>query len=204
MGYYRAGFTVIGVDAEPQPHYPFHFVQGDAIAALRQWGHLVDVIHASPPCQLFSSMTKMHCPEDHPDLVTPTRKWLEHHAKPYIIENVVGAPLVNPVTLCGSSFGLTAMVGDEKRQLRRHRLFESNVPLVGLECRHEGGTVGVYGKTGGSSKRDGIRFGGVSSWRQAMGIDWMTARELREAIPPAYTEFIGKQLLRYFTEVPLS
>lgn len=201
-GYARAGFEVVGVDIEPQSRYPHEFVQGDALFALREWGGDFDAIHASPPCQRFSSMTKMHGTQGkHPDLVGPVRDALNGLGVPYVIENVEGAPLVNPIRLCGSMFGLGADVAGERRQLRRHRLFESNVGLIQPECAHEGRAVGVYGKPGGSSRRDGIRFGGVAAWREAMGVDWMTADDLREAIPPAYTEHIGRQLLAHLGNI---
>lgn len=134
-------------------------------------------------------MTKRWGREDeHPDLIPPVRELLQRAGVPYVIENVMGAPLVNPVKLCGSQFGL---------KVRRHRLFETSFPVTQPECDHksQGRVVGVYGNTGGSSKRDGITFGGVDSWRDAMGIDWMTAAELKEAIPPAYTAYIGQQFL---------
>ena len=197
-GYALAGFDVVGVDIAPQSRYPFEFHQGDALAYLAEHGDDFDAIHASPPCQRFSSMTKRWARSgEHPDLVGPVRELAQATGLPYVIENVSGAPLEDPITLCGSSFVLGAVVDGEVRQLRRHRLFESNLPLDAPECSHRGRTIGVYGKPGGSSRRDGIRFGGVASWREAMGIDWMTADELREAIPPAYTEHIGTQLLAH-------
>jgi len=191
MGYSRAGFEVVGVDIAPQPRYPFTFVQGDALAYLAEHGHEFDAIHASPPCQRFSTMTKRHGDaqvETHPDLVEPTRALLVQTGLPYVIENVPGAPLdASAITLCGSMFGL---------RVRRHRLFESNLPMPQPECDHagQGPVVGVYGHAGGSSKRDGKAFSGTDTWREAMGIDWMVGRELAEAIPPAYSEYVGLRL----------
>ena len=187
MGYHRAGFEVVGVDINPQPHYPFEFHQADALEFDLSG---FDAIHASPPCQRYSAMTRRHVgrSESHPDLVAPMRERLIANGAPWVIENVEGSPLIDPVTLCGSMFGLG---------VRRHRLFESSSPLADPPpCDHagQGRVVGVYGNPGGSSKRDGISFGGVDTWREAMGIDWMTGRELRESIPPACTEWIGAQL----------
>lgn len=197
MGYHQGGFDVVGVDKYPQPRYPFQFVQMDALEALQilldggQIGgyYLSDfyTIHASPPCQRNSTMTKGLWKDrinDHPELIAPTRKLLIRTGKPYIIENVPTAPLINPTVLCGSMFGL---------QVRKHRLFETTFPVLTPPCNHaaQGRVVAVYGHSGGSSKRDGIQFGGVDSWKNAMQIDWMTGAELAEAIPPAYTKHIA-------------
>lgn len=195
MGYHRAGFDVVGVDIEPQPRYPFEFVQGEALEYCTVYGKEFDAIHASPPCQRYSTMTKRWNKQmSHQDLVSATRSVIEETRKIYIIENVVGAPLANPITLCGSMFGIA---------VRRHRLFESNVFLMSLKCRHEtqGSIIGVYGHAGGSSRRDGLKFSGTDAWRDAMGIDWMTGKELAQAIPPAYTEWIGKQLIEILLKV---
>jgi len=190
MGYQRAGFEVVGVDIKPQPRYPFEFHQADALDYLAAHGHEFDAIHASPPCQRFSTMTKRWGREQsHPDLIGATRALIHQTSKPYIIENVEGARnlLVSPVLLCGSMFGLP---------LRRHRYFELSHPaLMTPGCNHSGKIVGVYGHSGGSSRRDGLTFGGVQTWKDAMQIDWMIGAELAEAIPPAYTEFIGRHIL---------
>jgi DNA (cytosine-5)-methyltransferase 1 len=120
MGYYRAGYTeIVGVDIHPQKRYPFTFVQGDALEYLAAHGHEFDLIHASPPCQAYSR-ARMLQGNDHPDLVGPTRELLIASGKPYIIENVVGAPLINPIRLTGTMFGLLTV---------RPRLFESNLPI---------------------------------------------------------------------------
>jgi len=211
MGYYRAGFDVVGVDIKPQPHYPFRFVQGDALNPPVDLSRF-DAIHASPPCQAHSALKSMWNAREHLDLIEPTRAMLEGSGLPYVIENVPGAPLKHLTVLCGTSFGLG--VGDA--ELRRHRLFETSF-CIGLvpPCAHYsrgrvigfyGGhgrdrrrvkpaTIGVYGHGGGSSKRDGTRQFNVAERREAMGIEWMTGAELSQAIPPAYTEFIGRQLL---------
>jgi DNA (cytosine-5)-methyltransferase 1 len=198
---------VVGVDIRPQPNYPFEFVQRDALEVLDllvkgEWGMLTrdlrmvgfDAIHASPPCQRWSSKTRD--PEAHPDLITPLRPLLEATGLPYVIENVPGAPLNDAMRLCGSSFGLG---------VRRHRLFESNVPLKAPMCGHwrqprryrlydhgkwyMSPVVHVFGTGGGK---------GREHWQDAMGIDWTNdTNELREAIPPAYTELIGHQLMQH-------
>ncbi len=150
FGYHLAGFEVTGVDIMPQRHYPFDFIQADALEVDLSG---FDVIHASPPCQRFSQLTTMHGPVDHhEDLVDLTRQRLIDSGLPFIIENVPAAPLRNPILLCGSMFGL---------KVRRHRIFEIsgfNVPQP--ECKHDqqGKVVGVYGHSGGKSNRDGKEF----------------------------------------------
>jgi len=216
MGYHRAGFEVIGVDIKPQPRYPFEFHQADALDYCREHGAEFDVIHASPPCQLYSVMTTRRWPNrvmDHPDLIFPTRQVIIDSGRPYVIENVSGAraKLINPIMLCGTMFGLQTKYGS---QLRRHRYFEcSDFFILTPPCQHNNGsaigaygggqnlarkrpaTICVYGHAGGSSNRDGLSHFGTQDRREAMGIDWMTGAELSEAIPPAYTEFIGRYLL---------
>lgn len=194
-GYDRSGMVeIVGVDINPQPHYPYQFVEADALAVLRgEYDNLkpewFDFIHTSPPCQRYSKMTRRWGREgSHPDLVEPTRSLLKQLGKPYVIENVPGAPLINPVTLCGSSFGLGIKGTDW--QLRRHRLFEASFDIPKTYCHHTGHAVGVYGNSGGSSKRDGLTFPKTDGWREAMEIDWMTGKELGESIPPVYTEYI--------------
>jgi len=201
-GYVRAGFTdVVGVDIRPQPHYPYAFIQADweeaihVLPGLWEREGVAYAIHASPPCQRYSPMTKKWGRSaEHPDLIGPVREALEAVDVPWVIENVPGSPLQSPVLLCGSMFGLGDSSG---RQLRRHRLFESSADLGPPPgpCRHRGQAVGVYGHPGGSSVRDGIQFAQFGDWRDAMGIDWMTVPELTEAIPPAYTEWVGSRLL---------
>ena len=193
VGYHRAGFDVTGVDLNPQPNYPFTFHQVDALEYLAEHGHRFDAIHASPPCQRYSKSTRRWGTNDsHPDLVEPTRDLLRASGRTYVIENVPGAPLVDPTVLCGSMFGLRL---DGGRYLRRHRLFESNVPLAPPpSCDHTGLAVGVYGHPGGSSQRDGLTFGSFAMWQAVMGVDWMTVRELGQSIPPAFTTWVGDQL----------
>ena len=193
MGYHLAGFDVIGIDIKLQKRYPFEFIQADALEVLADKSFIAqfDVIAASPPCQTHSATRHLRNAQgkgtDKVDLIPQTRKALIDSGKTYIIENVVGAPLIDPILLCGSSFDL---------KVRRHRLFESNVPLVGKACDHksQGKPVGIYG-----SMRDEIPNGGhtaksIEQAREAMGIDWMIWGELVEAIPPVYTKWIGEQL----------
>ncbi len=134
--------------------------------------------------------------DGHPDLIIPTRTRLIHSLKPYVIENIEAAPLLNPVMLCGSMFGLGAL--EHKYQLRRHRIFECSFDNVfaPASCNHSGVALPVYGHAGGKSKRDGLVFPGTDAWREGMGIDWMNGDELAQSIPPAYTEYIGKYLMQ--------
>lgn len=186
--YSKYEWEIVGVDKFPQKNYPFKFIQQDAIEFLQDNWKKYDFFHTSPPCQKNSVMTKglwKDRLDSHPELISPTRDILVSVGKPYVIENVPTAPLRNPVILCGSMFGL---------KVRKHRLFESNFHIDQPECRHkeQGKVVAVYGHSGGSSKRDGIKFGGVDTWKEAMGIHWMTGAEMAEAIPPLYTEYVGK------------
>ena len=213
-GYARSGFDVTGIDNRPMPRNPHTFIQVDALEYIAAHGHEYDVIHASPPCQAHSAMKTMPNAKDHADLIPETRELLRATGLPYVIENVVGAPLVNPITLCGTMFGL----GTGDAELRRHRLFELHgfEVLLTPPCNHGGrgrerrvigvygghgrdrrrrpATVGVWGNAGGMSKRGGVLQFSTDERREAMGIDWMNGMELSQAIPPAYTEFIGRQL----------
>jgi DNA (cytosine-5)-methyltransferase 1 len=196
MGYARAGFDVVGVDIDPQPRYPFEFHQGDAIEYLAAHGHEFDVIHASPPCQTFTAYRRRGAGvgDGYLNLIPETRQALIELGKPYIIENVGGAPLIDPVTLCGSSFGL---------DVRRHRLFESNLPLMAPPCDHSWQTPRFKPATNRTNLRRTVEVGvwriPLDVQRKAMGIDWMELRELSEAIPPAYTEHLGRQLIDHLT-----
>lgn len=209
-GYQQAGFYVIGVDIEPQPDYVGdRFIQADAIEFLErmvaggtwEWvgPGIIAAVHASPPCQLHSSITVISGKgNDHPELIGPTRELLRRLGKPYVIENVPRAPLLDPITLCGSHFGLAV----EEGELRRHRLFECSFPIEPPpKCRHPRGrtTLGIYG--GGTRQGERSNKGGGNTPKankaQAqglMGIDWMTRDQMCQAIPPAYTKFIGQQL----------
>lgn len=184
-GYRRAGFDVTGVDIERQPNNPHHFVQADALEYLSAHGHEFDAIHASPPCQGYSNLRAMHPGKEYPMLIEPVREWLKQIGKPYVIENVEGAPLQkysdlfnnHGVVLCGSMFGL----GVERGFLRRHRIFETSFPLPQLACNHRGPAVGVYGHGGRSGKHRMLYRKEAAA---AMRIDWMNRDELCQAIPP--------------------
>lgn len=198
MGYHHAGFEVTGIDIKPQPNYPFEFEQADALAFMRDrcWEGF-DVIHASPPCQRYSTATPEANRNNHPDLVAPTREALRKTGLPYIIENVVGAPLESPVMLCGGALGL---ILDEHQQMHRHRLFESNVFLMSAGCsrvRREAITIAGHGTPGYKANGKGRRMNTVAERRKVMEIDWTDRGELSQAIPPAMTKYLGLQLLDY-------
>lgn len=202
-GYRRAGFDVTGVDIKPMPRNPHTFIRADAMEYVAAHGHEYDAIHASPPCQAYSSAQVIRG-RAHVDLVADTRALLVASGVPFVIENVEGAPLNNPLMLCGTMFGLG--VPAKRGYLKRHRLFEFGNPAAPLlltrPCAHPDGyrSVGVYGHTGGNKRGSGNHGWMVADWRESMGIDWMSRDELAQAIPPAYTEFIGRQLLAYVME----
>ena len=192
-GYHAAGFAVVGVDIEPQPDYPFPFWQADALTF-----PLVgfDVVHASPPCQAHTTLRARFPETEYPELVGPIRERLKQWGGTYVIENVPGAPLIDPVVLCGSMFELGCDCADGRyRQLRRHRLFESNVPLrAPRSCDHCGQPVGIYG-TGGAGDFNGRYKGTTREYQEAQQVTWTSnRRSLSQAIPPAYTAWIGRQL----------
>jgi DNA (cytosine-5)-methyltransferase 1 len=196
MGYHWAGFEIIGVDHKPQPNYPFRFIRADVFEYLdaEQCLGAFDAIHASPPCQAFTDLKDMYNARLHADLLTPTRAILPSLGLPYVIENVEGSPMDATIVLCGSSFGL----GAEGARLQRHRLFETNWPLLAPPCVHGVAerVIGVYGGHGRDRRRTAnTQDFSTAARRAAMGIDWMTGAELSQAVPPAYTEFIGHQLL---------
>jgi DNA (cytosine-5)-methyltransferase 1 len=215
-GYVDAGFDVIGVDKEPQPRYPFPFIQADVLKLLQSIidhagaffpaPHFV-AFHASPPCQ-DSSDLRHRTGKRYPQLIPPTRELLDQIGKPYVIENVEGAPLIDPVTLCGAN-------DDHFPELRviRHREFEANFPLVGVDCpRDEHGRVdhplvfthdkrkAHYGKLDQNTSYVQVTGGGNSTIvnkRLAMGTPWMSGKGCNEAIPPAYARHVGRQLLEH-------
>lgn len=190
-GYQRAGFEVYGVDINPQPNYCGEtFAQADALHfldALIQNGGIYkfDAVHASPPCQAFTTARVIHGRE-HPDLLTPCRKLLKQTGLPWVIENVPGSPMRRDLELCGSMFNL----GSDNGGLIRHRWFEFWEPQLVLvpPCQHREKTVSVFG-------HGGHIYHGVDDWREVMGIEWMKRDELAQAIPPAYTELIGREVL---------
>lgn len=189
MGYHRAGWTVVGVDLRPQPNYPFEHHVGDALTWPTEG---FDAVHGSPPCQSFTAYRRKGngVGDGYPDLIPAMRAKLDASGLPYVIENVPGAPLLDPVCLCGSSFAL---------DVRRHRLFETNWSLVGLPCDHGWQTPRFPPATNRTNLRRTVEVGvwriPIAVQRKAMDIDWMELTELSEAIPPAYTEHVGRQLL---------
>lgn len=198
MGYHRAGFDeIVGVDIKPQKNYPFTFVLGDALEYLREHGREFDMIHASPPCQAYSMAGQQwrSAGKEYADLVEPTRELLIASGKPYVIENVPGAPLRNPTILNGAFFGMN---------LRRTRLFETNPELKFILLPKEGPTRFRMGRP--PKAHDPVvpvgHFSNVQRARDVMGIDWMTGAELTQAIPPAYTEYIGREMLEHIKGLP--
>jgi DNA (cytosine-5)-methyltransferase 1 len=190
-GYKDAGFEVIGVDIEPQPHYPYSFIQADAIEFIADHGSEFDAIHASPPCQKYTQAASQWRKQgrEYPDLIEPTREVLKASGKPYIIENLAGAPLINPIVLNGAFFGL---------RIRRTRYFELNFELPFFLIPKEGRSGYRMGRKPRES--DLImpvgHFSGITRARKEMGIDWMNRAEITQAIPPLYTEWIGRQLIQ--------
>lgn len=207
MGYHKAGFEVVGVDSAPQPDYPFEFIQGDAIEVLHKLGPAFDAIHASPPCQSYStgvsSRSSQWVPtlgKDEPALIAETHRGLVASGRPWVIENVMGARDHMPglwFVLCGAMFD---------RPIPRHRVFSTSfgaVPPVHPACR---GLAKRSAAELGWEYRDmsvtgkGRRAGTSQRWSHLLGIDWpMSQHQLAEAIPPAYTEHIGTQLLAHLT-----
>jgi len=200
MGYHMAGFDVVGVDIEPQPRYPFEFVQGDALKFAARYGHEFDVIHASPPCQVYSRTRHIVDAQAAPvrervDMVDDTRRALEATGRPYVIENVPGAPLRSPILLCGMMFGLRVI---------RHRWFEVGRAflLAPPHPRHPRRPLtnsdGGYSSFGHGAEYITVTGNNflLSEAKEAMGIDWMLKREITQAIPPAYTRWIGLELIR--------
>ena len=207
-GFERAGFDVVGLDLDPQPRYPYHFLQADVVAALGTllsggiWAFrtglddevfrfltLDDIaaFHASVPCQLYSGTHQIN-DNDHPDLIPPVRGLLDETGKPYVMENVVGAPLLEPVTLCGAMFGLRTY---------RHRLFETNWFLPEPEHPEHVARQAKMGRPPADGEFMHIvgNFSNVALAREIMGMPWANRDGLREAIPVAYAEYVGKHLM---------
>lgn len=215
VGYHRAGFEVVGVDIEPKyrKRYPFEFHAADAIQFVREHGHEFDVIHASPPCQHASAGTRAarkHGTANYPALIPATREALIESGKPYVIENVKGADLRSPLTLCGTMFGLWTHDEDgTPLELWRHRNFESNLPLTAPPCRHGRWARQVAGSYGGA-RRDKdearhVRHGGYVPSKRVqevlLGIHWMTQYGLFQSVPPVYCHWIGQQVIEALEEV---
>ncbi|NUN02135.1 MAG: DNA cytosine methyltransferase [Bryobacteraceae bacterium] len=224
-GYVLAGFEVVGVDIKPQPRYLLsgasEFYQADALEFCAECGQEFDAIHASPPCQRYTALAKMWNVREYPDLVAPTRDALIATGVAWVIENVPGAPLRDPFMLCGSMFRL----GCKDAELRRHRYFEAPcLTVMAPPCDHgwKARTCAVYGHAGGKSHRQRRTIGdygghgrdrrrqfncqgfSTAARSEAMGIGWMTGAELSQAIPPAYTQFIGERLMAHLKEQDLA
>lgn len=209
MGYARAGFDVTGVDIKPMPRYPFTFIQAEALEYLAEHGHEYDAIHASPPCQGYSRLRHLPWLKDRvwPLLIDPCRDLLNASGRPWIIENVEAAPMAGLV-LCGRMFGLPTY---------RHRRFEGSVLLLTQPHQKHDVVIG-HGRMVNDRRKGSLNASSSKgAWGQqaiitvaggqfrkadgerALGIDWMTKDELAQAIPPAYTEYLGRQLLPYVT-----
>lgn len=197
MGYSRAGFEVVGIDIDPQPRFPFEFIQADALELDMDYIRTFDAVHASPPCQSYSDLAKRNGNAHMwPRLIEPVRAMLEESGLPYIIENVEGAPLLDPVKLCGTMF--------PPLRVLRHRLFESNIDLtVPAHGKHplvftHDKRKRHYGQLDQDTSFVQVTGGGncsIANAKAAMGIDWMNKHELNESIPPAFTEHLGHQLM---------
>lgn len=192
-GIKQAGYEVYGVDNVPQPNYPFEFICEDAVEFMQNGLEDFDFIWASPPCQAYSwsSALRRNAGTEYADLVEITRHYLVESGKPYIIENVVGAPLIDPVRLCGTMF-------PGQLKVFRHRLFESNCNLkVEMECAHEGHKAKERRKDNGDFFTVAGNFVGTLAERSAaMGITWMSRAELNQAIPPVYSKYLVEQVIK--------
>lgn len=180
----------MGVDIRPQKNYPFQFVQADALTFDLSG---FDMIAASPPCQRYTNAQRIQANE-HPDLVAPIRDRLKASGVPWIIENVIGAPLCRPVLLCGEMFGLRTY---------RHRWFECSHPIEQPWHKPHLSPTRKMGRAPGPDDYMHVvgNFSDVKAASEAMGIDWMTRDELREAVPPAYTEYLGRAALSHCRDV---
>lgn len=198
MGYHLAGFDVVGVDIDPQPRYPFRFVQADALQFLDYHGHEFDAIHASPPCHDHTPLKSVAGEDGTAWLLNATRNSLACFDVPYVIENVAAADMVNPITLCGEMFGLRTY---------RHRQFESNrLVLAPPHSKHPVPTATKQRRERWAAGWNVSVTGDVGTYLgpEAMGIDWMDGNGLSQAIPPAYTQFIGEQLVSHLSALEAS
>lgn len=205
-GYADAGFEVVGVDIEAQPRFPYEFIKADAFTLDPDFIRSFNAIHSSPPCQGYSALKSAPNAKEHPKLIAPMRRLLASSGLPYVIENVEGAKahLRDPILLCGSHFGL----GAAGHQLRRHRLFECSFTVAHKACRHRSPVIGVYGghvrnrgaSTGGRGTRDFVGEDKPSLAREAMGISWMSMEEVSQAVPPAFSRYIGGYLRKHLEQ----
>lgn len=188
MGYHRVGFRVVGIDIKPQPHYPFPFIRADAMTFPIRG---VDAVHASPPCQAYSSIGGWHKAKgrayDHPDLYVATRERLQATGKPWVLENVIGAPYQSGVVMCGSHFDLP---------MRRHRNFETSHLVLAPPCQCKGRKVLAFYGHGGHKALGGQLRPSMKEGPALFGMPWAKWSEVVLAIPPAYTEYIGAELLK--------
>jgi len=208
MGYHMAGFNVVGIDIEPQPNFPFQFYVEDVMKIgdkqINGIRRNFDALAGSPPCQGFGAL-KALAKQPKPEILIRVREIFEAADLPYIIENVPGAPLIDPVQVCGSALGL---------RVQRHRMFESNCDIEGTPCEHlwqdrdkrythipnklyedyRSGVVSVAGRGDGSHFQNQSQ---AEIWSHAMGIDWMNMEEMGQAIPPFFTWHLGKQLIKF-------
>jgi DNA (cytosine-5)-methyltransferase 1 len=211
LGLQQAGFRTTGVDIEPMPRYCGDaFIQADALEYLRttDLSHF-DFIWASPPCKPHTVLRHAPGTKAHPDLIGPIREALKRTGKPYCIENVPGAPLIAPVKLCGSMFGL--QTPDGRFELKRHRLFEASFPLAApSQCQHRLPVIGIYGghfrnrqRAKGTNHRSGSNLPREHGFI-AMGVpfDTMTTNEISEAIPPTYARFVAEAFLKELRAIP--
>lgn len=198
QGFSDAGFEVeiTGIDIEPQPNYPFNFIQSDAIEYLDKYGQKYDFLHASPPCQSHTSLRHVH-KRSYQCFIVPTRERFRKLGKPYVIENVVGAPLEFPITICGHSLGMP---------MHGHRLFECN-PFVFAPpdslCRSaaKAQKCGRSPIAGENVARPTGHFSGVDFYRKLWGCDWLNQHQLAQSIPPQFTKFIAIQMSSYLREI---
>lgn len=205
MGYSRAGFDVVGVDIQRRKNYPFECIEADVLTLDPKWiADNFDAVHASPPCQFATALRHLPGTKQHVNLIPATRALLEATGLPWIIENVEGAMPHMPgaITLCGTMFGL----GVEECELRRHRLFMADFPISPPSpCDHRKPVVGCYGgharrraaSAGGRGTRDAWTGGHRTAMGAALGIDWASCADMSEAIPPAYMEHLGRQMLSH-------
>lgn len=193
-GYDLSGYDVTGIDIEPQPRYPYLFIQADMFDFIVKHGSEYDLIHVSPHCQRYSSITRTAGTQDkYPDQIAPVRELLKTIGKPYVIENVPGSPLQADLMLCGTMFGLNII---------RHRYFECNPPLwwPPQPCQHLRKVV-KHGRRPDRTKHYAAvtgHFSDVPYAQEAMEIDWLGQNDLSQAIPPVYTEYIGRLMMALF------
>lgn len=221
-GLVAAGWDVTGVDLHPQRRYPGPFIQADATALDLRFVRSFDAVWASPPCLRDTSLNASARREErahsrpetaHPDLIKPTRRLLKASGLPYVIENVATAPLIDPVVLCGSMFGLGAGDGGRRYHLERHRKFETNWELCPPACAHQKPVVGIYGgharvraaSAGGRGTKEPWTRSGAEIMREAMGVTrFLSVAEISQGIPPAYAEFVGRALLDHIDSLRLA